>query len=194
MNKDQEVYGSIKIFIFLYAALHTIYISVYLKRLSCIHDQNLLIHISINIHEMILEFFKLLFVSTAASVLPYEFIIKDKNKMIYYLYVLLIVTDMIFTSCKYLLLGMFFFISNVLERNEEYERLKISEEEVGKHDICGICLEDYQKDDDVLQLICMHIFHQECLSKWLEMGKTCPACKKDLVLQICLYENRKLRI
>lgn len=42
---------------------------------------------------------------------------------------------------------------------------------------CSICLGDFHSTDLVLQLICKHIFHRECLLQWLQTHYRCPYCR-----------------
>ncbi|OJT15574.1 hypothetical protein TRAPUB_6321 [Trametes pubescens] len=43
---------------------------------------------------------------------------------------------------------------------------------------CLICLDDYQPEDDVRLMHCRHAFHQECVDKWMQVGRNnCPACR-----------------
>ena len=43
---------------------------------------------------------------------------------------------------------------------------------------CSICLEEYQEGDSIRQLSCHHLFHTECIDKWiLKRNATCPLCK-----------------
>ena len=42
---------------------------------------------------------------------------------------------------------------------------------------CTICLEEYKNNDDSIILPCIHIFHAECIKKWMKSHKTCPICK-----------------
>lgn len=45
-----------------------------------------------------------------------------------------------------------------------------------KLDTCSICLEKtVEKPQD-----CGHVFHKECLDKWLMKEKTCPNCRKNI--------------
>ena len=45
-----------------------------------------------------------------------------------------------------------------------------------KLDTCSICLEKtVEKPQD-----CGHVFHKECLDKWLMKEKSCPNCRKDI--------------
>lgn len=48
---------------------------------------------------------------------------------------------------------------------------------------CIVCAEKYQPDDDLLWLPCHHIFHEDCVKKWLlERSPTCPFCREVVVL------------
>ncbi|CAF3343706.1 unnamed protein product [Rotaria socialis] len=48
---------------------------------------------------------------------------------------------------------------------------------------CTICLCEYVQDDDVRRLPCMHLFHIECVDKWLMQSKRCPICRIDIDFQ-----------
>ena len=47
---------------------------------------------------------------------------------------------------------------------------------------CSICLKinNYK----IITTNCNHIFHEECLSKWIKISKTCPICRKNLEISI----------
>ena len=42
---------------------------------------------------------------------------------------------------------------------------------------CSICLNEFQKNDQVYFLPCFHCFHVNCLRKWVKTQKNCPMCK-----------------
>jgi hypothetical protein len=45
---------------------------------------------------------------------------------------------------------------------------------------CSICCSNFDLDDDVKILKCNHIFHTECIKKWLlEYSHKCPYCKQS---------------
>ncbi|THH19215.1 hypothetical protein EW146_g1908 [Bondarzewia mesenterica] len=47
-------------------------------------------------------------------------------------------------------------------------------------DRCLICLEDYVPEDDLRLLTCRHLFHKNCVDRWLETGRNnCPACRSQ---------------
>lgn len=55
---------------------------------------------------------------------------------------------------------------------------------------CSICLEAFESQDNINTLHnCQHIYHPECIKKWLIEHKNCPYCrtdvyKKDAVINI----------
>jgi hypothetical protein len=56
------------------------------------------------------------------------------------------------------------------------------DEEFGDDHACSICLDEFISRDSVRQLPCKHIFHEDCVGKWLvERSSTCPLCKLDLL-------------
>jgi hypothetical protein len=47
--------------------------------------------------------------------------------------------------------------------------------------ICVVCLENIKENDKVArQLICSHIYCDDCISQWLKKNKKCPICNVDL--------------
>lgn len=50
-------------------------------------------------------------------------------------------------------------------------------EEVEK---CAICLGEYEDGEQVKTLPCFHVFHTECVDRWLAVNKICPFCKKSI--------------
>ncbi|KAJ2438898.1 hypothetical protein IWW46_004687 [Coemansia sp. RSA 2440] len=56
-------------------------------------------------------------------------------------------------------------------------RRKIAPEEVDKKFECGICMEEYKAEEEVMTLPCKHVYHLECIDHWLKMNGTCPICR-----------------
>ncbi|TNV75927.1 hypothetical protein FGO68_gene7702 [Halteria grandinella] len=46
---------------------------------------------------------------------------------------------------------------------------------------CTICLNIMQKEGIILG--CGHIFHQDCIQKWLKRNQICPVCRQTVTLQ-----------
>ncbi|KAM0671309.1 hypothetical protein CWI42_091370 [Ordospora colligata] len=51
---------------------------------------------------------------------------------------------------------------------------------------CIICLDDFEGCSRVRHLGCGHVFHAECVDKWLRRNFVCPTCRKRIVI-----DNRK---
>lgn len=46
---------------------------------------------------------------------------------------------------------------------------------------CSICYNKYTEEKENSRLECNHVFHQECILKWLETGTTCPLCRSHVI-------------
>ena len=57
-------------------------------------------------------------------------------------------------------------------------KIKADSQHVAKFD-CRICLMEYEKKQQLLQLHCGHKFHIKCGRKWLKISATCPICRRD---------------
>lgn len=45
---------------------------------------------------------------------------------------------------------------------------------------CCICYSDFNSDDTIIELKCLHIYHISCIIQWLINNKDCPYCKTKL--------------
>lgn len=41
---------------------------------------------------------------------------------------------------------------------------------------CVICLENMIYNEDLIMINCSHIYHKECIQKWLNRNSICPLC------------------
>lgn len=62
--------------------------------------------------------------------------------------------------------------------DEEPPQPPTEEDEEG--DKCTICLSEFELEEDVRRLPCMHLFHVECVDQWLGQNKRCPICRVDI--------------
>ncbi|XVF74643.1 hypothetical protein PTKIN_Ptkin13bG0127700 [Pterospermum kingtungense] len=50
----------------------------------------------------------------------------------------------------------------------------------GEDAVCCICLAKYADNDELRELPCIHVFHVECVDKWLKINASCPLCKSEV--------------
>ncbi|KAK9451453.1 uncharacterized protein V1518DRAFT_408600 [Limtongia smithiae] len=81
-------------------------------------------------------------------------------------------------------------LSAVLPDDEEYNKTDVDDVQTHPNvnpdlaettgDICAICLEQLEDDDDIRGLTCGHAFHATCIEPWLTLRRACcPLCKAD---------------
>merc|ERR1711862_999150 len=49
---------------------------------------------------------------------------------------------------------------------------------------CPVCLDSFNEQRDISCTPCTtgnHVFHTDCLRGWLQVARTCPLCRQDLV-------------
>ncbi|XP_055690023.1 cell surface glycoprotein 1 isoform X2 [Lutzomyia longipalpis] len=72
----------------------------------------------------------------------------------------------------------------VIERNtfpHKYKRVSRSTDgDEDNTEKCTICLSQFENDNDVRRLPCMHLFHMDCVDQWLVTNKHCPICRVDI--------------
>lgn len=63
----------------------------------------------------------------------------------------------------------------------KYKQVKRSTDDVEDNtEKCTICLSEFEDNEDVRRLPCMHLFHIECVDQWLATNKRCPICRVDI--------------
>ncbi|KAJ1438221.1 Zinc finger, RING-type [Sesbania bispinosa] len=50
----------------------------------------------------------------------------------------------------------------------------------GEDAACCICLAKYENNDELRELPCSHLFHKDCVDKWLKINALCPLCKSEV--------------
>jgi len=68
----------------------------------------------------------------------------------------------------------------LLEYKPTLEKSIINEDKLLDKE-CVVCLEPYEKEDEISKLPCNHIFHYKCISKWVLTNQTCPLCRDNLL-------------
>lgn len=49
---------------------------------------------------------------------------------------------------------------------------------------CAICYAPYMLNEATLRLPCMHMYHEACVTGWLESHTSCPVCQTDVLQTI----------
>ncbi|CAO1405442.1 unnamed protein product, partial [Diamesa tonsa] len=62
----------------------------------------------------------------------------------------------------------------------KYKKLRRASETDEDSEKCTICLSQFELDNDVRRLPCMHLFHRDCVDQWLVTSKHCPICRVDI--------------
>lgn len=57
-------------------------------------------------------------------------------------------------------------------------------EESEEKNTCSICLEDFKNGSIVRILLCMHLFHANCIDEWCASNSKCPLCKRDVFVEV----------
>ncbi|ORX74692.1 hypothetical protein DL89DRAFT_208613, partial [Linderina pennispora] len=56
----------------------------------------------------------------------------------------------------------------------------VTGEEAGRKEDCSICQDEYKQGEEVVELPCKHLFHDECIKHWLNVNGTCPICRAGI--------------
>ena len=67
---------------------------------------------------------------------------------------------------------------------DEFQYKHLKKYSALKEDNCPICLQKYKNADIIKEFPCKHIFHKNCIFKWLKQSNVCPICKHDLTEDI----------
>ena len=72
--------------------------------------------------------------------------------------------------------------SLVISKLEEFKYKYLDKHLNRKEKECSICLEEFKEFDRVKLFSCrQHIFHKDCIMKWLLDKDICPLCKKPII-------------
>ncbi len=73
-----------------------------------------------------------------------------------------------------------------VDENNKEEIRKMSSEH-----LCSVCKDDYESGQNLIQLPCSHLFHDDCILPWLKERNSCPTCRFELKTDDNDYETRK---
>lgn len=55
---------------------------------------------------------------------------------------------------------------------------------------CTICLDEFNDDDDIIELKCGHHFHEECIVHWFKTcSNKCPICREEIARGVPDFSN-----
>ncbi|XP_062585308.1 E3 ubiquitin-protein ligase Arkadia-like [Saccostrea cucullata] len=72
---------------------------------------------------------------------------------------------------------------DIIEMNTlpyKYKKMKKDGDDDQQEEKCTICLSEFEMEEDVRRLPCMHLFHIQCVDQWLTTNKKCPICRVDI--------------
>ncbi|PON64097.1 43kDa postsynaptic protein [Trema orientale] len=49
---------------------------------------------------------------------------------------------------------------------------------------CTVCMDDMLSGTELTRMPCCHVFHGDCIVKWMEMSHSCPICRFELPTEI----------
>ncbi|KAF8404535.1 hypothetical protein HHK36_009422 [Tetracentron sinense] len=57
---------------------------------------------------------------------------------------------------------------------------------------CAVCLSKFEEGEEIRELKCKHIFHKDCLDRWLQHDSaTCPLCRSLVLPEIVNAHNEQ---
>ncbi|XGW23304.1 hypothetical protein V3C99_005496 [Haemonchus contortus] len=68
-------------------------------------------------------------------------------------------------------------IEKCTEKMNFVKDVEVPENEIER---CTVCLCEFETGEEVRNLRCTHIFHVNCIDKWLVYNKKCPVCRLDV--------------
>ncbi|KAK6133684.1 hypothetical protein DH2020_032594 [Rehmannia glutinosa] len=45
---------------------------------------------------------------------------------------------------------------------------------------CVVCMEEFSEECEVVSMPCLHVFHADCIKKWLRTSHYCPICRFEM--------------
>ncbi|XP_014210132.1 uncharacterized protein LOC106640572 [Copidosoma floridanum] len=66
----------------------------------------------------------------------------------------------------------------------KYKKVREVENREDAIEKCTICLCEFEEEENVRRLPCMHLFHIECVDQWLCTNSCCPICRVDIETRV----------
>ena len=75
--------------------------------------------------------------------------------------------------------------------SKEYCKKDEADETKLEYPTCSICLMEVTEGQNTILVPCGHMFHEECIVKWLELHNSCPVCRFELPTDDPEYERER---
>lgn len=66
----------------------------------------------------------------------------------------------------------------------EVTQEEVTQKTLQSHSVCPICLKAFEHGEEISwskHLVCLHVFHKDCLTPWLMKHDDCPVCRSKMV-------------
>lgn len=88
-------------------------------------------------------------------------------------------------ACLPVSIGLLFYVANSSSQRateDMLNKINVQEYDPERHkgdSNCSICATEFGKNMQIVVLECdsRHIFHEECIKKWLRINTSCPICR-----------------
>ncbi|KAK1315681.1 E3 ubiquitin ligase BIG BROTHER [Acorus calamus] len=67
-----------------------------------------------------------------------------------------------------------------ISEEEELETVRYDGSGADEEEVCPVCLQSLVVGEDIQRTTCGHLFHGECIFRWLERSRTCPVCRFNM--------------
>uniref|UniRef100_A0A7N2R7R7 RING-type E3 ubiquitin transferase n=1 Tax=Quercus lobata TaxID=97700 RepID=A0A7N2R7R7_QUELO len=63
---------------------------------------------------------------------------------------------------------------------EALEKVTLQQDELDSVATCVICTQEFEAGLEVTRMPCSHVYHEECIVKWLKRSNVCPLCRYSM--------------
>lgn len=191
---SKELHNSMRFFLFLSLIINIFYTFIYSSKLMYILD----ILITPNLQETIIKNKKYESLITFCNIFLYASVFGNSisdgdchtEMIMYSLFLLTQMIDVVFMFSKMFILFYFIILVNLMKKTEELKTYK----NIDLINECSICMDDYKHDDKITELVCNHIYHHDCIIMWLNRNNSCPICKRNMDIQMKIYEDVNIKL